>query len=534
MSNSCKITLLYPMGYGAIANENFRFFKIEIAEAITSTGQLAIKFISNRLNDFINEESGTLGVDYVVANDTDSVIGTSIIRTDKLILSIEKLFDEYKGEYIKKEKDNFVVKPKENIKVLTYNNDTRQAIYSDIKYIMKHRVKKRLCEIIVDDKSVIVTEDHSIMVKRNNKLINIKPIDVLSGDIFIALNDNDVIENDGFYIKDLGIQEEWVYDIEVEDTHTFFANDILVHNSAYITLNNWVTKNNYQDLSKNEIVDIIDNYCMNTIEPFIESCYNELAEYLNAMSNRLIMKREAIADAAIWRAKKNYIINLYDNEHVRYTEPKLKTQGIEVNRTSSPLIVRDKLTECLKLIIAKEEDKLRKTVSEFKKEYNSLSPNDIASPRGVKDIEKWLDDNGNIISGCPKHVRASIVYNNLVNSKEEYKLNHLVIQSGDKIKFIDLIDNNPTGDYVVGFVDELPEEFGLHRYIDRKSMFEGTFLSPLESFTSLVGYNIRHSKNLFSDNESKEKLDFNLTANEKVTNDVKPVFKKPKHKNSLF
>ena len=40
------------------------------------------------------------------------------------------------------------------------------------------------------------------------------------------------IKTSDFVIEDLGIMEEDVYDLEIENSHNFFANDILLHNSA--------------------------------------------------------------------------------------------------------------------------------------------------------------------------------------------------------------------------------------------------------------------------------------------------------------
>lgn len=59
--------------YGAIGNEYFRYYSTELAEAITLSGQLAIQWIGNKLNEFLNKTIGTSDVDYVIASDTDSV-----------------------------------------------------------------------------------------------------------------------------------------------------------------------------------------------------------------------------------------------------------------------------------------------------------------------------------------------------------------------------------------------------------------------------------------------------------------------------
>ena len=59
--------------YGAIANQYFRYYDTDMAEAITCSGQLAIQWIANALNVFLNKHLETNDVDYVVASDTDSV-----------------------------------------------------------------------------------------------------------------------------------------------------------------------------------------------------------------------------------------------------------------------------------------------------------------------------------------------------------------------------------------------------------------------------------------------------------------------------
>jgi len=59
--------------YGAIGNEWFRYYDVALAEAITTSGQLSIRWIANKLNEFLNKTIGTEDYDYVVASDTDSV-----------------------------------------------------------------------------------------------------------------------------------------------------------------------------------------------------------------------------------------------------------------------------------------------------------------------------------------------------------------------------------------------------------------------------------------------------------------------------
>lgn len=82
--------------YGAIGNEWFRYYDVEMAEAITLSGQLSIRWIANKLNEFLNKHIGTEGYDYVVASDTDSVylrLGNLIDRFIGKGTSVSKITD---------------------------------------------------------------------------------------------------------------------------------------------------------------------------------------------------------------------------------------------------------------------------------------------------------------------------------------------------------------------------------------------------------------------------------------------------------
>ena len=67
--------------YGAIGNSYFRYYNLLVAEAITTSGQLSIRWIERSLNRYLNQTLGTDDLDYVIASDTDSVY----ITFDRLI-----------------------------------------------------------------------------------------------------------------------------------------------------------------------------------------------------------------------------------------------------------------------------------------------------------------------------------------------------------------------------------------------------------------------------------------------------------------
>ena len=72
--------------YGAIGNEWFRYYDLRIAEGITTSGQLSIRWIEKSLNIYMNKILKTDGVDYVIASDTDSVY----ITFDRLVNEVFK------------------------------------------------------------------------------------------------------------------------------------------------------------------------------------------------------------------------------------------------------------------------------------------------------------------------------------------------------------------------------------------------------------------------------------------------------------
>lgn len=59
--------------YGVLTNAYFRYYDHDNAEAITTSGQLSIRWIERCLNEYINKAAGTKEVDYVIASDTDSI-----------------------------------------------------------------------------------------------------------------------------------------------------------------------------------------------------------------------------------------------------------------------------------------------------------------------------------------------------------------------------------------------------------------------------------------------------------------------------
>ena len=62
--------------YGAIGNQYFRYYDRRMATAVTTSGQLSIRWIENKVNEYLNKILQTTDKDYVIASDTDSIYVT--------------------------------------------------------------------------------------------------------------------------------------------------------------------------------------------------------------------------------------------------------------------------------------------------------------------------------------------------------------------------------------------------------------------------------------------------------------------------
>jgi DNA polymerase elongation subunit (family B) len=59
--------------YGALGSQYFRFYDLRMALGVTTAGQLSIRWIENKLNQYMNKIVETEDKDYVIASDTDSI-----------------------------------------------------------------------------------------------------------------------------------------------------------------------------------------------------------------------------------------------------------------------------------------------------------------------------------------------------------------------------------------------------------------------------------------------------------------------------
>lgn len=237
---------------------------------------------------------------------------------------------------------------------------------------------------------------------------------------------------------------------------------------------------------KSKIVDLLDKVANEKIQSVIDRSCFALKSYLNARSQKMQMKRESIADKAIWTAKKRYILNVYDVEGVRFDEPKLKLQGIEAIKSSTPEVCRQKIKDAIKIILTQTQSELHRYIEEFRATFRKMIPEDIAFPRGCNGLSTYSDERMVFKKGTPMHVRGALVYNKLLKDLKLTK-KYRLIEEGSKIKFLYLREPNQIQQNVITMGDGgLPVEFNLHKYVDYDLQFEKTFLDPLKIILDAV------------------------------------------------
>lgn len=283
------------------------------------------------------------------------------------------------------------------------------------------------------------------------------------------------------------MQEIDVYDIEVEGNHNFFANDILVHNSIYLTLDK-IVELKCKEMSDEEIVNFLEHFVFTVIQPVVNKTLDKLVRELGVEENRLNFKLEGIGPVAIFKAKKMYAFDILYNEGVRYKEAKTKVMGLEIVRSSTPSIVKDYLKEGVKICLRKDEPSLQRYVKEVKQSFMSKDVVEIAFPRGVNNLAKYSSSTTIYASKTPIHVRASLLYNFYV---KEYNLTskYPLIGEGDKVKFIYLKIPNTFREDVIAFPGkEIPKEFELDKFVNKELQFEKTFLEPLKGVLEAIDW----------------------------------------------
>ena len=249
------------------------------------------------------------------------------------------------------------------------------------------------------------------------------------------------------------------------------------------------------NIDKSRVINFMDKVCEDKIQPFIDASYQQLADYVRAYDQKMQMKREGLSDRGIWTAKKRYILNVYNNEGVQYAEPALKVMGLEMVKSSTPSIIREKMKEVIKLTVVGTEAEVQDYIAKFREEFRTLPAEEISFPRSVNGLKTYTDPGQIYTKGTPIHVRGALLYNYFLK-KYDLSNKYQKIQEGEKLKFTYLKMPNPIGDNVISYPSRLPTEFGLDNYVDYDLQFDKAFLEPIKIILDSIGWQSEKTNSL--------------------------------------
>lgn len=249
-------------------------------------------------------------------------------------------------------------------------------------------------------------------------------------------------------------------------------------------------------MSLKEQTDFVDETCKVKLTKVIDDAMKEVCRKTNAYRQAVVFKREVIASQAFFTKKKRYAMFMHDKEGTRYETPKLKIVGLEIVRSSTPTAARGELKDLVLAVFTKTQKELQDRIAEFQTAWMTLPLNEIAFPRGVKDIETYYDQRSDMIkSGAPIHVKAAIAHNRLVK-KKGLEESIAMISPGDKIKFAYLKSRNPVNNNCIGWVGDLHPSLGMHEYVDFEEQFNVGFVNAAEGILEAIGWKLRDEPDL--------------------------------------
>lgn len=381
---------------------------------------------------FMDADSG------IIYADTDSVPGDTKITINGVTMTIADAYLASKSVIHIGEKQYAM--PQNWLSPVLVEND---VIEKPVKYVYRHKVRKAKWRITLQTgESVIVTNDHSIMVKRDGKLIEVKP----SGINIMAEQCVKIVkaESNNFTHQEVGIlsveqlddfEDEYVYDLVMEDGNYpyFVANGILVHNSNYFK----TFTDNIEDAVK--VADTVATVVNDSFPAFVIKAFNAT----NERSTVIKCAREIVGESALFfKVKKKYTIKVVDNEGKRCN--KLKSMGSEIKRSDTPKIIQDFLKKLMnKILDGYEYTEIADFVNVQRKQLIFNNLNDLMAIGATKQINKFEHYLAAFKAKekvtIPGHVRAAINYFLLSQENDD---NPTIISSGDKMTVFYLKNTN--------------------------------------------------------------------------------------------
>lgn len=250
---------------------------------------------------------------------------------------------------------------------------------------------------------------------------------------------------------------------------------------------------NWRDKDQDTIADYVNDIA-SEMQDYLNQFYDILSEkilHVDKDKHRLEIKKEYVAKAGLWIAKKRYAQWIISDNGVAVD--KLDVKGLDVKRSSFPTAFREIMSDVLiDILRSKSEQELTDMIMDFKHSMPDLPFVDIAKNSAVKNISKYMEKNRQpfqVMKGTPAHVKSAIAYNDCLQHFDcPYKYEPM--KDGDKIKWVYLNDN-PLGLDSIGFTgyNDPPEIQDLiNKYIHHEKIFDRELRGKLQDFYDAIGW----------------------------------------------
>jgi len=251
---------------------------------------------------------------------------------------------------------------------------------------------------------------------------------------------------------------------------------------------------NWRDESQDTIAGYVD-VIAGEVQDYLNEFYDVLSKKVfnvDKDKHRLEIKKEYVAKAGLWVAKKRYAQWIIMNNGI--PTDKLDVKGLDVKRSSFPKAFQECMgTVLIDILRGKGEEELTEFVLDFKKNMTSRPNSEIAKNSAIKNLSKYKPKGKRepftTMKGTPAHVKAAIAYNDcLVHFNAPYK--YSPITDGDKVKWV-YLKNNPLGlDGIAftGYSDPPEIESFINTYIDHNKIFERELRGKLQDFYDAIGW----------------------------------------------
>lgn len=305
-----------------------------------------------------------------------------------------------------------------------------------------------------------------------------------------------------YYFDDIEIcecigefEDEYVYDIEVADnSHTFIANDMLVHNSIYSSYENFLYSIKDSDKMTIEqkrdlIVKFNTGFLDHHNREFIKDYYDK--RHGQSVHN---FELETVSRSGVWLDVKKHYSQLlmwkdgkvFDTNHL-----KMKTTGLEMNKASHPRLAREILSYIIRYMLENAGDKnlifkLNIELQKWRDKWNKANIDDVSANINVNGYNKYvLDDRSQALSlapKCPSSVRAMANYNHIKNT---HRVSGENLYTG-KMKLYEF-RRGREWDYFAYQAMALPSWANNYAPIDRTHMFDKYVITPLNRIIEPAG-----------------------------------------------